>query len=285
MATGRQIVRRSSTLLSKTSFSLSTQNFRYSSTVAPSSAADKPSHHNDHKRNHVYLSPNDFIGSWEPHKNPKQAESNLAQLRRDYARQVKELRKQYICEMELQRQEKLRKDEARREEIRREREERKKSKAAAAEARAAERKAFEEDFRQTLLKEKTEKLEYWRTREKERKEKKIEKKQLLHRQSSMWIDERSGFAREDDAALIVLSSVRAILPWPVFSLLTGLFLPSFVLKGENNHLHCEGCFCSCNHWFLLFLNPEKFTHYLPWDLCSVMARLILDSYSTSKFGN
>ncbi|GAB4860834.1 hypothetical protein Ancab_035996 [Ancistrocladus abbreviatus] len=181
MAAAIQISRRSSIAISN-----SYLNLRFTSTVA----SDKPSHHNDHKRNHLYLKPNNFIGSWESPRNPKEAESNLAQLRRDYAKQVRELRKQYIYEMELQRQEQLRKDEARREEIARQREERKKTKAAAAQARAAERKAFEEEFRQTLLKERTEKLEYWRMKEKEWEEKKKEKRELLHRQSSEWIDEK-----------------------------------------------------------------------------------------------
>lgn len=159
---------------------------RYSSTVTTTA---KPSHHKEHSQNQVYLKPSSVIGSWEPPKTPKEAEAKLALLRRDYAKQVKELRKQYIHEMELQRQEQLRKDEARMVEILRQREERNKSKAAAAQARAAERKAFEEEFRETLMKERTEKLEYWRMREKTIAEKKNSKKELIRRQSSMWIDE------------------------------------------------------------------------------------------------
>ncbi|RVW76105.1 hypothetical protein CK203_049141 [Vitis vinifera] len=81
---------------------------------------------------------------------PKVAQAKLAGLRRDYAKKVKELRLQYIHEVELQREDKRRKDEAKREAARRAQAEIKASKAAAAQARAAERKVFEEEFRQTL---------------------------------------------------------------------------------------------------------------------------------------
>ncbi|XP_021745994.1 uncharacterized protein LOC110711860 [Chenopodium quinoa] len=91
--------------------------------------------------------------------------------------------------MELQREEQLRKDEARKAEILQQREKRNKSKAAATQARAAERKAFEEEFRNTLMKERTEKLDYWRMREKSIEEKKNSKKELIHRQSGKWIEE------------------------------------------------------------------------------------------------
>ncbi|XP_057537595.1 uncharacterized protein LOC130815224 [Amaranthus tricolor] len=155
-----------------------------------SSSAINPSHHKDHSQNHVYLEPTPIIGSWQPPKDPKEAEAKLASLRRDYAKQVKELRKQYIHEMELQKQEKMRKDEARMVEMLRQREERNRSKATAAQARAAERKIFEQEFRETLMKEKTEKLEHWRMREKAIEERKNAEKENLHRQSSMWIDEK-----------------------------------------------------------------------------------------------
>lgn len=149
----------------------------------------KPSHHKEHSRNQEYLKPTSFIGSWEAPKDPKEAQAKLAQLRRDYAKQVKDIRKQYIYEMELQRQEQIRKEEARREEILRQREERKKSKAAAAKIRAAERKAVEDEFRQTLMKERVEKLEYWKRRQQAIEEKKNIKKELIRKQSSTWIDE------------------------------------------------------------------------------------------------
>lgn len=97
---------------------------------------------------------------------------------------------QYIHEVELQREDKRRKDEAKREAARRAQAEIKASKAAAAQARAAERKVFEEEFRQTLLKERTEKLENWRMKENMMDEKRKEKNELLRRQSSIWIDER-----------------------------------------------------------------------------------------------
>ncbi|XP_043707494.1 golgin subfamily A member 6-like protein 1 [Telopea speciosissima] len=164
--------------------------FVLAQTLRFKSTSTTPSHHNQHQLQHEFSTPNEFLGSWKPPKDPKEAEANLAQLRREYAKQVKELRKEYIYEMELHRQEKQLKDEAKREAIRLAREERKAAKAAMAQARAAERKAIEEEFRQTLLKERAEKLEYWRSREKRVKDRKNEKKELLHRQSSMWVDEQ-----------------------------------------------------------------------------------------------
>lgn len=148
-----------------------------------------PSHHNHHQQNHKYLSPSEFINSWDPPKDPKEAKSKLAHLRRQYAKQVKEVRKEYIQEMELQRIEKQRKDEAKKEALRIANEERKAAKMAAKKAKAAERQLVEEEFRQTLLKERTEKLEYWRKREKLMLEKKEKKNEILRRQSSVWIDE------------------------------------------------------------------------------------------------
>lgn len=91
--------------------------------------------------------------------------------------------------MELQRLEKQRKDDARRESIRIANEERKAAKAATKKAKAAEREAAEEEFRKTLLKERTEKLEYWRMKENKIEEKKKDKNELVRRQSSMWINE------------------------------------------------------------------------------------------------
>ncbi|KAL6342298.1 hypothetical protein AAG906_007512 [Vitis piasezkii] len=145
--------------------------------------------HSTHQ-DHTYTDPNSFIGSWTAPADPKVAQAKLAGLRRDYAKKVKELRLQYIHEVELQREDKRRKDEAKREAARRAQAEIKASKAAAAQARAAERKVFEEEFRQTLLKERTEKLENWRMKENMMDEKRKEKNELLRRQSSIWIDER-----------------------------------------------------------------------------------------------
>ncbi|XAR62554.1 hypothetical protein NMG60_11017356 [Bertholletia excelsa] len=138
---------------------------------------------------HEYLQPNQYLNSWKRPKDPKEAEAKLAQLRREYAKKVKEIRKEYILEMELQRLEKQRKDEARREAIRVANEERRAAKAASKKAKAAEREVAEEEFRQTLLKERADKLEYWRRRQAQIVEKKKEKKELLRRQSSMWINE------------------------------------------------------------------------------------------------
>ncbi|BFG15405.1 hypothetical protein CerSpe_016790 [Prunus speciosa] len=153
------------------------------------STSTKPSHHNSHQQNHQYTDPNSFIGCWEAPKDPKEAEAKLAQLRRDYAKQVKEVRKEYIQEVELMRLEKLRKDEARKEALRLQNEERKRLKAEAAKVRAQQREVAEQEFRQTLLKERAEKLENWKMKEKMREEKKKEKNELLRRQSSLWINE------------------------------------------------------------------------------------------------
>ena len=72
-----------------------------SSMVRSFATSAKPSHHNDHRQNHKFLEPNSFLGSWQAPKDPKEAEAKLAMLRRDYAKQVKEVRKQSIREMEL----------------------------------------------------------------------------------------------------------------------------------------------------------------------------------------
>ncbi|XP_028804458.1 LOW QUALITY PROTEIN: reticulocyte binding protein 2 homolog b-like [Neltuma alba] len=162
---------------------------QFSVTLRSFATTAKPSHHNDHKRNHKFLEPSSFIGSWEAPKDPKEAEARLAQLRRDYAKQVKEVRKAYIQEMELMRLEKQRKDDARREAIRVANEQRKKLKAEVAKVKAEERKIAQEEFRQTLLKERADKLETWRRMMGKHEEKKKEQKDLLHKQSSLWIDE------------------------------------------------------------------------------------------------
>ncbi|XXG83461.1 hypothetical protein AAC387_Pa10g1206 [Persea americana] len=124
---------------------------------------------------HEFSLPSDFLGSWDPSSSdPREAQKRLALLRRDYEKQVRGLRKQYICEMELQRQDKLLKDEAKREAIRLAKE---------------ERKAVEDEFRQTLLKERSETLEFWKAREAIMEQKRNDKNDLLRRQSSMWVDE------------------------------------------------------------------------------------------------
>ncbi|KAK4353966.1 hypothetical protein RND71_026160 [Anisodus tanguticus] len=160
---------------------------RFISSAAPAAVQ---SHHNDHQNNHEFLPPSDYVNSWTAPKDPKEAEAKLARLRREYAKKVKEVRKEYIHEMELQRIEKMRKDEAKKEAQRIANEERKAAKAAEKKAKAKEREAAEEEFRKTLLKERQGKLEYWRMREKNFAEKKKEKSDLLRRQSSMWIDEK-----------------------------------------------------------------------------------------------
>ncbi|XP_047317276.1 UPF0329 protein ECU05_1680/ECU11_0050 [Impatiens glandulifera] len=159
-------------------------------TTTTTATSDVQSHGRHHRSvNHEFLPPNDFLNSWKAPKDPKEAIRKLALLRRDYAKQVKEIRKGYILEMELLRLEKQRKDDARKEALRIANEERKKEKAATKKALAAEREAADEQLRQTLEKERTEKLDYWRSREKKVQERKKEKKELLHKQSSLWIDE------------------------------------------------------------------------------------------------
>ncbi|KAL6008555.1 hypothetical protein ACLOJK_034068 [Asimina triloba] len=149
---------------------------------------------------HEFSKASEFLGSWDVPKDPREAEKKLALLRRDYGKQVKELRKQYFYEMELQRQEKQLQDRADRESILRAREERKAAKAALAEEQAAERKVFEDDLRQTLLKEREQKLQNWRAKEEMTEQKKDEKKELLRRQSSTWIN-------EEDLAKRILEAV------------------------------------------------------------------------------
>ncbi|KAI3794948.1 hypothetical protein L1987_37589 [Smallanthus sonchifolius] len=153
------------------------------------STAAAPSHHNDHQRNQEYLSSNNYLNSWKRPKDPKEAQAKLHQLRREYAKKVKAVRKEYIHEMELQKLEKQRKDEIRKEALRIESEERRAAKTAEKKAKAAERQVAEEEFRQTLLKERAEKLEYHKKREQKFMEKKKEKNELVRRQSSLWIDE------------------------------------------------------------------------------------------------
>lgn len=163
------------------------------------SSSSPQTHHTHHQKTHSYTSPNEFLNSWDPPKNPKEANLKLALLRRQYAKQVKEVRKEYIQEMEVQRIEKQRKDEAKKEALRVANEERKAAKLEAKKVKAAERMVAEEDFRRMLIKERAEKLEYWKKRESLVQEKKEKKKEDLRRQSSMWIDENKLEARTLEA--------------------------------------------------------------------------------------
>ncbi|CAD6254822.1 unnamed protein product [Miscanthus lutarioriparius] len=95
----------------------------------------------------------------------------------------------YAYEVQLMEAERQRKADARAEAARIANQERKAAKLAAAQTRAAERRAFEEDFRQTLMKERAEKLESWRKKEKLKEQKKAEQKELLRKKSSMWLSE------------------------------------------------------------------------------------------------
>ncbi|EOA14044.1 hypothetical protein CARUB_v10027179mg [Capsella rubella] len=147
-------------------------------------------HHRHHQETHNFLEPESYIGSWEAPNNPKDAERKLAKLRREYAKKVTVYRKEYIHEIEMLRVEKQRKDEARLLAERAANEERRRLKAEAAKVRAEERKIADEEFRQTLMKERAEKLEVWKMMNKKREEKIKERKKLLHEQSSLWIDQK-----------------------------------------------------------------------------------------------
>lgn len=115
------------------------------------SASSGTTNHIDHKRNHEFLPPNEFLNSWKSPKDPKEAQAQLARLRREYALKVKAVRKEYIREMEFQKLEKLKKDLARKEALRIANEERKAAKEAERKVKAKEREAAEEEFRQTLV--------------------------------------------------------------------------------------------------------------------------------------
>ncbi|KAF6159186.1 hypothetical protein GIB67_032803 [Kingdonia uniflora] len=139
--------------LTGTTMAISRQIMRYSSPSSSpifKSLLNQTIRFNHNHQEQEYNKPCDFLGSWEQPKTPREAEKKLGLLRRDYAKQVKELRKEYFYEMELQRQEKQRKDEAKREATLVAKEERKVAKAAMLQVKAAERKASEEELRQTL---------------------------------------------------------------------------------------------------------------------------------------
>ncbi|XP_073048793.1 uncharacterized protein [Primulina eburnea] len=172
--------------------------------IAAATTSETPSSHRNH---HDFLPPSTYINSWKPPRNPKEAAVQLAFLRRDFARKVKQMRKVYIEEMELQRVEKLRKDEARKEALRIANEERKAAKDAKKKAEAIERQAAEEEFRQMLAKERLEKLEYWRMREQKIEERKKEKKELVRRKSSMWIEEADLVKTSLDSVAIISSTL------------------------------------------------------------------------------
>ncbi|KAG2305489.1 hypothetical protein Bca52824_034140 [Brassica carinata] len=125
-------------------------------------SSEAATHHRYHQETHSFLEPESYINSWEPPRDPKDAERMLAQLRRDYAKKVSLYRRDYVHEIEMLRVEKQRKDEARLVAERAANEERRRLKAEAAKVRAEERKIFEEEFRRTL--------------------------KLLHEQSSLWIE-------------------------------------------------------------------------------------------------
>ncbi|KAL7251178.1 hypothetical protein ACSBR1_013081 [Camellia fascicularis] len=66
---------------------------------------------------------------------------------------------------------------------------RKAAKAASKMVKAAQRQLADQEFRQTLLKERAGKLEYWMMKKMKIEGKKKDKNELVRQQSSMWIDE------------------------------------------------------------------------------------------------
>ncbi|KAG6435403.1 hypothetical protein SASPL_100276 [Salvia splendens] len=133
--------------------------------------------------------------SWKPPRNPKEGNRQLALLRRDYGRQLKQIRKDYINEMELQRIEKLRKDTARKEALRIANEEGDWPRTRRRRQRPSRGRLLNRSsgrcwkIARIQMKERAEKLGHWRMREKKIEEQKKEKKEILRRQSSKWIDE------------------------------------------------------------------------------------------------
>ncbi|XP_062204778.1 uncharacterized protein LOC133906784 [Phragmites australis] len=133
---------------------------------------------------HEFSRPSGYPGSWEPAGEPLEVWVQLERLRKGYARDVRDLWRQYTYEVQLMEAERQRKAEARVAN-----EERKATKAAAAKTRAAERRAFEQGFRQALMKERAEKLESWRKKAKLKEQKKADHKDLLRKKSGMWVAE------------------------------------------------------------------------------------------------
>ncbi|KAL5205746.1 hypothetical protein ABZP36_033955 [Zizania latifolia] len=154
---------------------------------------------------HEFSKPSEYLGSWEPAGDPREAWARLERLRKGYARDVRQLRMQYSYEVQLLDAERQRKAEARAEAARLANEERKAAKAAAAQTRAAERRAFEHDFRLALMKERAEKLESWREKEKLKAQKKAQHKDLLRKKSSLWI-------AEDKLEQKILDAITHITP-------------------------------------------------------------------------
>ncbi|MCL7039081.1 hypothetical protein MKW94_005698 [Papaver nudicaule] len=63
------------------------------------------------------------------------------------------------------------------------------AKSSMSKAKAAERQIFEQEFLQTIMKERAQNLKSWGLKEHVREEKKLEKVKELRKQSSVWIEE------------------------------------------------------------------------------------------------
>lgn len=131
-----------------------------------------------------------FIGSWKPTDNPGLAKSRLVKLRKNYEKEVKELRKRYFYEMEAKRLEDQVKHEAELERIRVAREERKAAKRERSQLLAAQRQQQAEELRELLRKERAKKAEIRMRREKSHEQKRAKEQELIRKKSSLWIDEK-----------------------------------------------------------------------------------------------
>lgn len=131
-----------------------------------------------------------FIGSWKPTDSPGVAKARLVKLRKNYEKEVKELRKQYFYEMEAKKLEDQVKREAELERMRIAREERKAAKRERSQLLATQRKQQSEEFREMLQRERANKAERRMRKEKSLEQKRGREKELIWKKSSLWIDEK-----------------------------------------------------------------------------------------------
>jgi len=131
-----------------------------------------------------------FMGSWKPTDNPGLAKSRLVKLRKNYEKEVKELRKQYFYEMEAKKLEDQVKREAELERMKVAREERKAAKRERSQLLATQRQQQSQEFREMLQRERAKKAEIRMRKEKSLEQKRAREKELIWKKSSLWIDEK-----------------------------------------------------------------------------------------------
>lgn len=105
-------------------------------------------------RPHEHTKPSTFLSTWKdppPTSDPRDALRRLEDLRKDYSRKVSACRKEYMYEMEMQRQEKIMKEQAKRDASRVAREESKAAKKETDVARLEKHNAFREELKLTLV--------------------------------------------------------------------------------------------------------------------------------------